>query len=66
MFEYTTTIGINNPEEYSYAIFAGETIGITYADPVVTKTIYFGSLEEMEAVAKSMLQLVELNKRLKD
>ena len=67
MFEYTTTIGINNPEGYSYTVFAGtETISITYDELSVTRTIYFGSLEEMEAVAKSMLRLVESIKQLKD
>lgn len=68
--EHNSNISMHHPDGYSYELFAGDSLGISYKEIRLgidtTTTIYFGSLEEMEDVAKSMLRLVESIKQLKD
>ncbi len=49
--------------DYKYTVFAGYEYGIVYLDILDNKReLTFGSLDEMEAVAKTMLKVVKLAK----
>ncbi len=53
--------------DYKYEVFAGYEYGIEYKDVLNNKDkITFGSLEEMEAVAKTMLKVVKLGKEINE
>jgi hypothetical protein len=66
MIETDITINVYADEDYHYAVSAGGVIGITYVEHTNGETakedrnhvVHFGSLDEMESVAKAMLKIV--------
>lgn len=58
-----TQITVYADQDYSYRASYDEDIQLSYIEGVFEKkTIHFGSLEEMEAVANAMLKLVKIVK----
>ena len=66
MITSTTTIVVHPDEPYYFKVVGNEDeIKLQNFDDVdeVTSAIYFGSVEEMEAVANAMLKLVRIARK---
>lgn len=57
---------IHSDEDYSHVVHIGETMSVAYSEPIanIYAKVTFGSLEEMESVAKSMLLAVKSAREL--
>jgi hypothetical protein len=67
MFEIKAEISmlVHHEQEYQYWVtfIDDNEYSLTYQDGEIKTKIFFGSLEEMEAVAKVMLKLTDLLKK---
>ena len=70
--ETTITIAVYPDPEYHFEVSAGDTIQVTYIERA-NKNHYerrcdvtFGSLDEMEAVAKAMLKVIAVAQSTKE
>lgn len=62
MPNYLTTKLTVHSDGYQYDVELGEELSLTYFEPPNKASITFGSIEEMEAVAKAMLKAVKFHK----
>jgi ribosomal protein L11 len=67
--ETSVTIGVYPDHSYNYDVYVGEEYSLIYKeDDIETRerkeraTIGFGSIEEMEAVARAMLRAVQTSR----
>jgi hypothetical protein len=64
MIETGVTFTVYANPDYHFEVEASDEYGVTYVDHQITQrvTVSFGSLDEMEAVARAMLKAVSVAK----
>ena len=65
MIETGVEVTVYTDEDYKFVVYASDQLGVSYVEdgrdnPI---DIGFGSLEEMEAVARAMLKVVEFARK---